>query len=90
MKHTTIVFLLLAGGWLMAQANPGQSGSNKQEQVTVQGCVSRSSGDYVLTLLDPGNSYVLRSANNNVKLGHLLTTLSGAILRTTSRTSIRA
>jgi len=71
MKHTTIIFLLLVGGWLMAQANPDQSTKDKQEQVTVQGCVSRSSGDYVLTQSDPGNSYVLHSANK-VKLAHYL------------------
>lgn len=67
MKHTTMFFLLLVGGLLLAQANP----KDKQEQVTVQGCVSRSSGDYILTQVDPGNSYVLHSANN-VKLGHYL------------------
>jgi hypothetical protein len=71
MKQTTMVFLLLAGGWLMAQPNPGQSPKGKPGQVTVQGCVSRLSGDYVLTQSDPGNSYVLHSANG-VKLGHYL------------------
>jgi hypothetical protein len=30
--------------------------------ITVQGCVSRSSGDYVLMQLDPGNCYVLQYA----------------------------
>lgn len=67
MKHTTMMFLLLIGASLMAQANP----KDKQEQVTVQGCVSRSSGDYVLTQIDPGNSYVLHSSNH-VKLGNYL------------------
>jgi hypothetical protein len=71
MKHTTILFLLLVGGWLMAQSNPGQSAKDKQEQVTVQGCVNRLGGDYVLTQSDPGNSYVLHSGKN-VKLGHYL------------------
>jgi hypothetical protein len=71
MKHTTMVFLLLVGGWLMAQANPDLSPNGKKEQVTARGCVSRSSGDYVLTQFDPGNSYVLHSVNN-IKLGHYL------------------
>jgi hypothetical protein len=71
MKHATMVFLLLTGGWLMAQANSDRSPNDKKEQVTVQGCVSRSSGDYVLTQSDPGNSYVLHSVNN-IKLGHYL------------------
>jgi hypothetical protein len=67
MKHATMMFLLLVGATLMAQANS----KDKQEQVTVQGCVSRSSGDYVLTQIDPGNSYVLHSSNH-IKLGHYL------------------
>jgi hypothetical protein len=71
MKHMTMVFLLLVGGGLMAQANPGQTENNKQEQVTAQGCLTRSSGDYVLTESDPGNSYVLHSGHD-VKLGHYL------------------
>jgi hypothetical protein len=71
MKRTTMMFLLLIGGSLMAQANPDQSPNDKKEQVTVQGCVGRSSGDYVLVQSDPGNSYVLHSGNN-VKLGHYL------------------
>ena len=71
MKHATMVFLLLTGGWLMAQANSDRSPNDKKEQVTVQGCVSRSSGDYVLTQSNPGNSYVLHSVNN-IQLGHYL------------------
>lgn len=67
MKWATMVFLLLAGSLLMAQANP----KDQQGQVTVQGCVTRSSGDYVLTQSDPGNSYVLHSGNK-VKLGQYL------------------
>lgn len=72
MKYTrTMMFLLLIGTSLMAQANPDQSSKDKQEQVTVQGCVSRSSGDYVLTQVDPGNNYVLHSSHG-VKLGNYL------------------
>jgi hypothetical protein len=71
MKCPTMMFLLLLGGSLMAQANPDRSPNDKKEQVTVRGCIGRSSGDYVLTQLDPGNSYVLHSVNN-IKLGHYL------------------
>jgi hypothetical protein len=63
--------LLTGGGWLMAQANSGQSRNDKQVQVTVQGCVSRSSGDYVLMQFDPDNSYVMHSAND-IGLVHYL------------------
>jgi hypothetical protein len=71
MKRTTMMFLLLMGGSLMAQANPDRSPNDKKEQVTVQGCVGRSSGDYVLMQFDPGNSYVLHSVNK-IKLGRYL------------------
>lgn len=71
MKKTKMLLpLLLVAGWVMAQTNPDPPLKNKS-QIAVQGCVSRSSGDYVLMQLDPGNSYVLHSANN-IKLGHYL------------------
>jgi hypothetical protein len=62
MKQTAMVFLLFVGSLLMAQANP--KGQQQQHQATVQGCVSRLSGDYVLTQIDPGNTYVLHSSNH--------------------------
>jgi hypothetical protein len=71
MKLTIMMFLLLISGSLMAQANPDRSPNHRREQVTARGCVSRSSGDYVLIRSDPGNSYVLHSGNN-VKLEHYL------------------
>jgi len=71
MKRTTMMFLLLMCGVLMAQTNPVRSPNDKKEEVTVRGCVSLSSGDYVLTQFDPGNSYVLHSVKN-IKLGHYL------------------
>jgi hypothetical protein len=72
MNKAMIVFVLLTGGgWLMAQANSDQSPNDKQAQVAVQGCVSRSSGDYVLMQFDPGNSYVMHSAND-IKLEYYL------------------
>jgi hypothetical protein len=65
MKTATMVFLVLTGGgWLTAQANSDRSLNDERGQVSVEGCVSRSSGDYVLMQLDPGNSYVLHSAHN--------------------------
>jgi hypothetical protein len=69
-KTKMLLPLLLVAGWVMAQTNPDPPLKNKS-QIAVQGCVSRSSGDYVLMQLDPGNSYVLHSANN-IKLEHYL------------------
>ena len=46
----------------MAQANQGQPqrvAKEKKGQVTLQGCVSRSSGDFIITRSDPANTYVL-------------------------------
>jgi hypothetical protein len=71
MSRTILVVVLFVGGWLMAQANPDQSSKEQKGQATVQGCVSRSSGDYILMQSDPGNSYVLHAADN-IKLGRYL------------------
>jgi hypothetical protein len=74
MNKTILLVVLFVGSWLMAQANPDQSQhppDEKKGQVTVQGCVSRSSGDFVLMQSDPGNSYVLH-ATNKINLGHYL------------------
>jgi len=58
--------LLLSGSFLLAQnagpSNPSpQSSKDSKGQVTVQGCVSRSSGDYILMKQDPGMTYELQA-----------------------------
>lgn len=65
----TMVFLV--SGWLLAQPSSDQSTNAQGGQVTVQGCVTRLSGDFVLTKTDPGNTYVLHAAHN-VKLAKYL------------------
>jgi hypothetical protein len=63
MKRAIVFAIWLAGGCLMAQANQNQTQQPSKEkpgQVTAQGCVSRSTGDFILMQSDPGNSYVLR------------------------------
>jgi hypothetical protein len=72
MKKTIFLMLLVfVGGWLMAQDQSQHSPKEKKGQITVQGCVSRSSGDYILMQSDPANSYVLHAAEN-IKLGQYL------------------
>jgi hypothetical protein len=74
MKATIVFTALLVGGWLIAQssADQGQHAPKEQKgQVTVQGCVSRSSGDFILMQTDPANSYVLQSSRK-IKLDHYL------------------
>jgi hypothetical protein len=62
-----ILVLLLSSGCLMAQATSGaanQSNSKDSKgQITVQGCVDRRSGDYVLIQQDPGMTYELQGTD---------------------------
>ncbi len=68
--------LLLSSSFLLAQdsnpSNPSQDNSKASKgQVTVQGCVSRSTGDYIQTKQDPGMTYELQ-ATGKTKLRHYL------------------
>jgi hypothetical protein len=67
--------LLLSGSFLLAQdSNSNVSRENSKDskgQITVQGCVGRSSGDYVLTKQNPGVSYELQ-ATGKIKLRNYL------------------
>ena len=60
------VALLLSGSFLLAQdtnsgdANQRNSKARKGE-ITIQGCVGRSSGDYVLTKQNPAMTYELQA-----------------------------
>jgi hypothetical protein len=70
MKKTIVFAMLVASGWLVAKVNQDQSQQppkEKQGTVTVQGCVSRASGDFTLMQTDPPNTYVLRPSGK-VKL----------------------
>jgi len=58
--------LLLSASFVVAQDNKPAAGAsekskNTKDQVTVQGCVSRSSGDYVLMKQDPAVTYELQA-----------------------------
>lgn len=73
MKNT-ILFVGLVAGSLLAQTNQDQSQQTTKdatEKVTMQGCVSRSSGDFILMQTNPGNSYVLE-APGKIKLDQFL------------------
>lgn len=62
MKKAIALIPLFVGGLLIAQSNQGQSqppAKNKEGRVTVQGCVSRAAGDFMLMQSDPANSFVL-------------------------------
>jgi hypothetical protein len=68
--------LLLSGSLLLAQdsepANTNQKGGNDSKgQVTMRGCVSRSSGDYILMKQDPAVTYELQGTHK-IKLRQYL------------------
>jgi hypothetical protein len=98
--RTVICVLLLSGSFLLAQDNGAANTSlhnskDSKGQVTVQGCVSRSSGDYILIKQDPGMTYELQ-ATGKIKLRQYLgqqvevTGTESASLSTSSDTSARA
>jgi len=51
-----------------ASRNPSKPGGD----ITVQGCVARSTGYYILMRTDPGNTYNLEEGSATVKLGSYL------------------
>ena len=60
------VALLLSGSFLLAQdTNSGDASQRNSKvrkgEITVQGCVGRSSGDYVLTKQNPAMTYELQA-----------------------------
>ena len=73
MSKKTLFVLLFAGSCLIGQSGQAQSQSSSKtkDEVTVQGCVTRQSGDFILTQTDPGNTYVLHAAEKT-KLGQYL------------------
>jgi len=67
--------LLLPSTLLLAQDSnssmPRENAKDSKGQITVQGCVGRSSGDYVLTKQNPGMTYELH-ATGKIKLRNYL------------------
>lgn len=58
--------LLLSGGILLAQDSTAAKDSQhktkaSKDEITIQGCVGRSSGDYVLTKQNPAMTYELQA-----------------------------
>jgi len=72
MKKLCVV-LLLSGGFLLAQDNNQTNAApdHTKGQITVKGCVARSSGDYILMKSDPGITYELQ-ASGKTRLKHYL------------------
>jgi hypothetical protein len=69
-----LVALLLSASFAWAQDKPADASNNSQtakSQVTLQGCVTRLNGDYILLKQDPGVSYELQ-AGSKIKLHSFL------------------
>jgi hypothetical protein len=71
MNRIFLSFVLCVALCSTALASPDQTQPAKKNEVTIQGCVSRLSGDYVLFQTDPGNSYLLETGRK-IKLGKYL------------------
>jgi hypothetical protein len=66
--------LLLSSSFLLAQDNTAASRDNAKDSngpITMRGCVSRTSGDYVLMKQDPAETFELQAANK-IRLKHYL------------------
>jgi hypothetical protein len=63
----TILVLLLSSSCLLAGAAGQDKSKDSNGQITVQGCVDRRSGDYVLIQQDPGMTYELQG-NDKIKV----------------------
>lgn len=73
MKRLFLV-LLVSSSFLLAKDRgtmSPESSKPSKEEITVQGCVSRSNGDYILIKLDPAMTYELQ-ATNKIKLRQYL------------------
>jgi len=77
MKKKMLFFLVISTSFLLAQnSNPstGASPDNSKHvkgQTTLQGCVGRFSGDYILTKQDPAITYELQ-ATGKIRLRQYL------------------
>jgi hypothetical protein len=68
MKQATLLVLVISAGALLAQDNNASRSASHDNsehakgQTTVQGCVGRSNGDYILVKQDPAVTYELQSS----------------------------
>jgi hypothetical protein len=68
--------VLLSASFLLAQdSNPNatsqQNSKGSKDEITIEGCVSRRTGDYILVKQNPASTYILQ-ATGKIKLGPYL------------------
>ena len=61
MKPLIVAEMLCAAFTLAQDASAPDNSKRDKDVVTVQGCVSRQNGDYILIKRDPGETYELQS-----------------------------
>jgi hypothetical protein len=75
MKRMWIAMMLLSGSFLLAQDSTPDSthtdANDSNGEITVQGCVTRSGGDFTLVKQDPAITYQLQGSHK-IRLGHYL------------------
>ena len=73
MRNICFAVLLLSASFVLAQESSNNQAEvkNSNGTVTVQGCVSRSSGDYILMKQDPAVTYELQGSRK-IKLSNYL------------------
>jgi hypothetical protein len=74
MKRLLFVTLLLTGSFLLAQDSypaGNHQDSNSKGDATVQGCLGRSGGDFILTKQNPAITYQLHGTHK-IRLSHYL------------------
>jgi hypothetical protein len=77
MRQTMLLVLLVSASLIAAQDNNLPKGATldnskpSKGQITVEGCVTRSNGDYTLVKPDPGMTYELHSTGKT-NLSHYL------------------
>jgi hypothetical protein len=78
MKKITYLIVLCAVSLLMGRSDAkepsseSRNASSSRGDITVQGCIARSTGYYTLMQTDPGNTYNLEEAIRTIKLGSYL------------------
>jgi PEGA domain len=78
MKNLTYLMVVCAVSLLVGRSDAKEPSSeirnpsSSRDDITVQGCVARSTGYYILIRTEPGNTYNLEEGSRTIKLGSYL------------------
>ena len=71
MRPLVFAMSLLSASFAIAQNTTADNSKHDKGEVTIQGCVTRSSGDYVLMKQDPAVSYELQATGKIILKDYL-------------------